>query len=51
MEEVVENEVASDAGGGLNVFVVLGEEAPNISELEDEEDEPGAVSRCRRNSG
>lgn len=42
VEKVVENEVASNTGSRLNVLVILGEEAPDVAELNDEEDEPDA---------
>lgn len=40
MEEVVEYEVGSDAGGGLDVGGVFGEEVPEVGDLEEEEGEP-----------
>ena len=40
MEEVVEDKVATDAGGGVDVVGVLGEEVGDVAELQDEEDNP-----------
>lgn len=44
VEEVVEDEVAADAGGGVDDLGVLGEEVGDVAKLEDEEDDPGYVS-------
>lgn len=41
LEEVVEDEVASDGGCGLDVVAVLGEEVPQVGDLGEEEGEPG----------
>lgn len=40
VEEVVDNEVASNTGGRLDVLVILGEETPDVTELDGEEDKP-----------
>jgi hypothetical protein len=40
VEKVVEDEVAADAGGGVHVVGVLGEEVTDVSKLEDEENDP-----------
>lgn len=42
VEDVVEDEVAADAGGGVDDVGVAGEERGGISELEDEEHDPVA---------
>jgi hypothetical protein len=40
MEEVVENEVASNTGGSLNVAIVIREEVPQVTDLKEEQGEP-----------
>lgn len=44
VEEVVEDEVAADAGGGVDGVGVLGEQVGDVAELEDEEEDPVGVS-------
>ena len=41
VEEVVEDEMATHAGGGVDVVGVLGEEVGDVAELEDKENDPG----------
>lgn len=41
VQEVVEDEVAADAGGGVDGVGVLGEEVGDVAKLEDEEADPG----------
>jgi hypothetical protein len=41
VEEVVEDEVATHAGGGVDMIGVLGEEVGDVAELEDKENDPG----------
>jgi len=43
VKEVVHDEVATDAGGGVNGFGVAGEEMRNITNLQDEENNPEDV--------
>ena len=43
VEEVVHDEVASHAGGGVDVGGVGREEVGNVAALEDEEHDPGCV--------
>jgi hypothetical protein len=43
VEEVVDNEVASNAGCGVNVLGVLGKEVGDVTELEDKEGNPENV--------
>jgi len=40
LEEIVEDEVASNTGSGLNMIAILGEEVPHVSDLGKEESEP-----------
>lgn len=40
VEEVVQNEVASNAGRSLDICIVVGEEVPDITELEEVENGP-----------
>lgn len=40
LEKVVEDEVAANAGGCVDVGVVGREEGPDVADLENEEDEP-----------
>ena len=41
VKQVVENKVTSNAGGRLDILVILGKESPDIAELNGEEDKPG----------
>lgn len=43
VEEVVEDEVASNAGGGMNMSGIRREEVANVATLKDEEDDPNMV--------
>lgn len=46
VEQVIEDKVASDAGGGVANVRVLGEEVEDVAKLEDKEEDPGVcVSR------
>ena len=47
VEEVVEDEVASDAGGSMNDVRVAREEVTNVTGLENEEDNPGKAVSIR----
>lgn len=49
VEEVVKNEVASNAGGSIDVVRVAGEEVGNVASLQDEENDPDAWSACLSN--
>ena len=40
VEEVVQDEVASDAGGGVDRVGVAGEEVGDVAKLEDEQADP-----------
>lgn len=40
LQEVVEDEMAPDSSGCLDMVAVLGEEVPDVAELGDEEEEP-----------
>jgi hypothetical protein len=53
VQEVVEDEVTSDAGGSLNIFGVLAEEVADVADLEDPKDDFARVSRggCQREVG
>ena len=44
VEEVVQDEVASHAGRSLNVCIIVGEEVPDITELEEVENGPAEIS-------
>jgi hypothetical protein len=49
VEEVVEDEMASDAGGSVNDVRITREEMTDVTSLEDEEDDPGKfISRGTR---
>lgn len=41
MQKVVEDEVRSDAGGGVDIVAVAREEVTDVADLEDEENDPG----------
>ena len=43
LEEVVEDEVGSDGGGRVDVVSVGGEQVPDITDLEDEQEDPAKV--------
>ena len=43
LKEVVEDEVGADGGGGIDVVGVAGEEVPDVSNLEGEENNPGSL--------
>lgn len=45
LQEIVEDEVASDTGRSLDVVAILGEEVPDVCELGDEESEPGILAK------
>ena len=47
-EEVVQDEVGTDIGGGGDVGLVVGEEVPDIADLEYEDDEPYSVTLLER---
>jgi hypothetical protein len=44
VQQVVEDEVASDTCCGVHVVDIFGEKVPDISDLEDEEQDPGEIS-------
>jgi hypothetical protein len=51
LEKVVEDEVASNSSGSLDMFAFVGEEVPQVCNLEEEEGEPetsGRQSKLRR---
>lgn len=48
VEEVVDDEVAADAGGVVNGFGGAREEVRDVAELEDEEDDPGGALETGR---
>lgn len=48
VEEVVEDEVASNTGGSMNNVRVAREEVANVASLEEEEDNPGEVSASNK---
>lgn len=41
LEEIVQDEVTSDAGSGVDIFGFGGEDVPEVADLEHEEDNPG----------
>lgn len=41
LKEVVEDEVTTDTSSGLDVITILGEEVPHVTDLGEEESEPG----------
>jgi hypothetical protein len=43
VQKVVEDEVRADAGSGVDVLGVGGEEVPDVAELGDEEDDPAST--------
>lgn len=47
MEDVVDDEVASDAGSGMLDVGVLGEEMTDVTTLKNEENNPGRISMGR----
>ena len=47
LKEVVEDEVGSNRGGGVDVVSVGGEEVPDIADLEDEQEDPKELLVCR----
>ena len=48
VEEVVEDEVAVDAGRNMDSVGVLGEEAGDVAKLQDEEADPSMTSAIQR---
>ncbi len=42
VQQVVDDEVAADARGGVDNLGVVGEEVANVAELEEEEDDPAS---------
>lgn len=44
LQEIVDNEMASDTGSCVDIFGVLGEEVTNVSHLEDESNKPISIS-------
>ncbi|MAD87649.1 MAG: hypothetical protein CL912_32215 [Deltaproteobacteria bacterium] len=44
LKEIVEDEMASYAGGSLDLITVLGEEMPHVTDLGEEESEPGKLA-------
>ena len=51
LKEVVEDEVTANTCSSSNVLAVRGEQAPDITDLGDEEGEPGMVSKRSTNMG
>lgn len=41
LKKVVEDEMTSNTSSGLNMIAILGEEVPHVSDLGEEESEPG----------
>jgi len=40
LEEVVENEMAPNTSGSLDIIIIVGEKVPDVSDLKEEENEP-----------
>jgi hypothetical protein len=45
LKQVVEDEVASDSSGSLDMFAFVGEEVPHVYDLKEEECEPGPLAK------
>lgn len=45
VQQVVDDEVAADARGGVDILGVVGEEVADVAELEEEEDDPASWAR------